>query len=76
MTDAGPRRDYAGKKADKAKKTYDKKPRNSLRIGTGKKGRSAEKNNRRGSLKKRDRSKEKMMKEEAALERRTIQLPE
>lgn len=51
--------------------------RQSLRIGTsGKKGRSAELSRRRGSLKKRDRSAAKAAREEAAIERRTVQLPE
>jgi hypothetical protein len=48
----------------------------SLRIGTGKKGRGAELNQRRGSLKKRDRTLSKEYKEEAAMERRTVVLPE
>lgn len=52
------------------------KRRTSLRIGTGRKGRGAELTQRRGSLKKRDRSAEKEAKLEAALERKTIQLPE
>jgi hypothetical protein len=56
---------------------YEKKPRNSLRLGTtSKKGRSAEKNMSRGSLKKRDRSAEKERKREAAIERSTVNLPE
>jgi Translation initiation factor IF-2, N-terminal region len=50
--------------------------RPSLRIGTGKKGRSAQENMRRGSLKKRNRSADKAQKEEAALERKTVNLPE
>lgn len=48
----------------------------SLRIGPGRKGRGAELSQRRGSLKKRDRSAEKAMKAEAALERKTVNLPE
>lgn len=45
----------------------------SLRIGaTGKRGRSAAKNQRRGSLKRRNRTHEKAAKEEAALERKTV----
>jgi len=48
----------------------------SLRIGTGRKGRGAELSQRRGSLKKRDRSAQKARREEAAMERRTVNLPE
>ena len=48
----------------------------SLRIGTGRKGRGAELNRRRGSLKKRDRSAEKEARAEAAMERKTVNLPE
>ena len=48
----------------------------SLRIGTGKKGRQASLTTRRGSLKKKDRTSEKEAKAEAALERRTVYLPE
>ncbi len=70
----GPKRNFGKKKP--ASNDYAKKPRNSLRIGTGKKGRSAQKNMSRGSLRRRDRSKEKEMKELAAIERKTIQLPE
>jgi hypothetical protein len=51
--------------------------RTSLRIGTGgRKGRSAELSQRRGSLKKRDRSFEKQARADAALERKTVYLPE
>jgi len=50
--------------------------RPSLRVGTGKKGRRAMGNQRRGSLKKRDRSAEKAMRAEAAVERNTVSLPE
>ena len=50
--------------------------RTTLRVGTGKKGRGAELNQRRGSLKKRDRSAEKEAKAEAAIRRKTISLPE
>lgn len=50
--------------------------RPSLRVGTGKKGRRAMGNRRRGSLKKRDRSAEKAARAEAAVERNTISLPE
>lgn len=56
---------------------YDKKPRNSLRIGTsGKKGRSAQKNMSRGSLKRRDRTVDKERRAMANIERNTISLPE
>jgi hypothetical protein len=48
----------------------------SLRLGTSRKGRAAEASNRRGSLKRRDRRSEKERKAEAAIERKTIQLPE
>ena len=47
----------------------------SLRIGTGKRGRQSEIQQRRGSLRKKDRSREKAMKEERAIERRTVFLP-
>jgi translation initiation factor IF-2 len=50
--------------------------RQSLRIGTGKKGRAAEITQRRGSLKKRDRTSEKYARLEAALERKTVMLPD
>lgn len=67
-----------GKPVRKEKKSYngDKPKKTSLRIGTGKRGRGAELSMRRSSLKKRDRTKEKERKEEAALERRTVSLPE
>lgn len=60
----------------KKKKPNDyKKPRNSLRIGNGSKSsRSAQKNMSRGSLKKRDRSREKAAKFEQRVERLTVQL--
>ena len=50
--------------------------RASLRIGGGKKSRAASLTTRRGTLKKRDRSYEKELKAEAALERKTVYLPE
>ena len=50
--------------------------RTSLRVGGGKSGRGAELNKRRGSLRRRDRSAEKEAKMEAALERKTVVLPE
>eukprot|EP00557_Chaetoceros_sp_GSL56_P008048 CAMPEP_0176493662 /NCGR_PEP_ID=MMETSP0200_2-20121128/9667_1 /TAXON_ID=947934 /ORGANISM="Chaetoceros sp., Strain GSL56" /LENGTH=914 /DNA_ID=CAMNT_0017891337 /DNA_START=265 /DNA_END=3009 /DNA_ORIENTATION=+ len=70
----GPARKFGKKKAPSG--DFEKKPRNSLRVGTGKNGRSAEKNMSRGSLKKRDRSAEKERKREAAIERSTVFLPE
>ncbi|KAL3934574.1 MAG: hypothetical protein SGBAC_009739 [Bacillariaceae sp.] len=48
--------------------------RNSLRIGTGRKGNRG--GQRRGSLRKRDRSGEKLARLEAAEERRTVDLPD
>lgn len=50
--------------------------RQSLRIGTGKKGRGAELRQRRGSLRRRDRTAEREAKEAAAVVRNTVQLPE
>lgn len=47
----------------------------SLRIGSGKRGRQSEVQQRRGSLRKKDRSREKALKEERAIERRTVKLP-
>jgi hypothetical protein len=50
--------------------------RTSLKLGsTSRKGRSAELTQRRGSLKKRDRSADKEYKEQLALSRKTVQLP-
>ena len=49
----------------------------SLRLGTsGKKSRAAQLSGRRGSLRKRDRTAEKAAKEEAAMERLTVSIPE
>lgn len=53
-----------------------RRQRVNLRIGTGKKGRQAQRSQKRGSLRRRDRTAEKEAKEEAAIERRTISLPE
>jgi len=51
--------------------------RNSLRIGTtGKRGRSATKNQRRGTLKRKNRANEKAARQEAALVRKTVFLPD
>ena len=73
----GPKRSFGKKARPGGGNEYAKKPRNSLRIGTtGKRGRSAQKNMSRGSLRRRDRSKEKELKAQAAVERKTIQLPE
>lgn len=72
--DKGPGRNFNGnKKAKKNEKNYDK-GRSSLRMTTSKKGRAASASMKRGSLKKRDRSREKEAKEERALERRTVTL--
>lgn len=46
----------------------------SLRIGSGKKG-GSDVMQRRGTLKRRDRSRDKALKEERAIERRTVFLP-
>lgn len=75
----GPGRSFGpGKKAKPgAGSEYEKKPRNSLKLGTtSRKGRTAEKNMSRGSLKKRDKSREKERKFEAMVERKTVNLPE
>lgn len=50
--------------------------KNSLKLGTGKKGRGAGDTMRRGSLRKKDRSAEKVRRQDAAIEARTVQLPE
>jgi len=73
----GPARNFGGK-VKKAPGAYAKKrPNNSLRIGnTGRKSRAAAKNFSRGSLKRRDRSRDKEMRELAAIERNTVNLPE
>jgi hypothetical protein len=72
----GPKRSFGRGKKPGAGNAYAKKPRNSLRLGTGKKGRSAQKNMSRGSLRRRDRSKEKEIRFQAAVERKTVSLPE
>ena len=66
-----------GRKFGGSDNTEDKRNarRNSLRIGTGRKGNRGG-GNRRGSLKKRDRTAEKEARAEAALERNTVQIPE
>jgi hypothetical protein len=53
-----------------------RKGKQSLRLGTSRKGRAAEVLNRRGSLKRRDRRSEREAKAEAAIERKTVYLPE
>jgi hypothetical protein len=52
------------------------KRKNSLKLGTGKSNRGPGDTMRRGSLRKKDRSAERERKIDAALERRTVQLPE
>jgi hypothetical protein len=69
-------RDLGKKKWKKDKREDDGERRTSLRVGTGKKGRAAEASQRRGSLKKRDRSMQKAIRAEAAIERKTVNLPE
>ena len=76
MNNKGPGRKFGKNKKPGAGEYNKKGPRNSLRIGTGKKGRSAMKNMSRGSLKRRDRSREKEQRAIAAIERNTITLPE
>ena len=78
---AGPSRDSGRRTRPAAKKRRDgvndgRPRRQSLRLGTGKKGRGAELRQRRGSLRKRDRSSEKEARAAAAVERKTVQLPE
>ena len=65
---------YGGRKDDEGGRGRGRGRGVSLRIGTGKKGRQASISQRRGTLKKRDRSREKALKEERALERRTVVL--
>ena len=75
LTGNKPQRNFRA--GPKPKSQYEKKNRTSLRIGTtSKRGRSAAKNRSRGSLKKRDRSHAKMIREQNAIERNTIELPE
>ncbi|KAL7435883.1 hypothetical protein ACHAXM_004884 [Skeletonema potamos] len=81
----GPQRNIDGKKKPGAARgrgggRFDddgggKGGRVSLRVGTGKRGRQSEVQQRRGSLRKKDRSREKALKEERAIERRTVFLP-
>lgn len=84
----GPKRDYKNKSAFRKDERGPRKRggmdddrdsrntgRTSLRLGTGRKGRGAELSQRRGSLKKRDRTAEREAREEAAIERRTVHLP-
>ena len=76
----GPTKDFGkkrwGKKKEDGPGGDPQRRRQSLRLGTGKKGRAAEISQRRGSLKKRDRTAQKMAKAEAAIERKTVNLPE
>jgi len=74
--DFGRQRRPERKKKSDNKDTDGRNRRASLRIGGGKKGRRAELSQRRGSLKKRDRSRQMEEKLERALERRTVQLPD
>jgi hypothetical protein len=79
LTEGRMKRSIAGKEKPGSKdwkKGAEEGRKASLKITTGKKGRSAEINSRRGSLKRRDKSSEKAAKEEAALERKTVYLPE
>ena len=66
----------AAKKGGDSDEERRKGGKQSLRLGTSRKGRAAEASNRRGSLKRRDRRSEKERKAEAAIERKTIHLPE
>ncbi len=72
----GGRGDRRTKRAPQAEENARGPKRPSLRVGTGKKGRKAMGNQRRGSLKKRDRSAQKAARAEAAVERKTVTLPE
>ena len=65
-----------GKKEPRAAEDEGSKRKASLRLGTSRKGRAAEMLNRRGSLKKRDRRAEREARIEAAIERKTVVLPE
>jgi hypothetical protein len=79
LADGRAKRSVAGKEKPAAKdwkKTTEEGRKASLKISTGRKGRSAEISSRRGSLKRRDKSSVKAAKEEAALERKTVYLPE
>lgn len=67
-----PRRKY--KKDTKTDPRENRK--STLRVQSGRKGRAAELSQRRSSLKKRDRTAERVAKAEAALERKTVQIPE
>jgi hypothetical protein len=82
ILDKGPKRDFSTvkkNKKDKGKRESDDDSRKttSLRIGSSsKKGRSAEMNMQRGSLKRKDKTRDKEKKEANALERRKVVLPE
>jgi hypothetical protein len=66
----------AAKKGTRTAEDEGSKRKASLRLGTSRKGRAAEVLNRRGSLKRRDRRSEKEARLEAAIERKTVVLPE
>jgi hypothetical protein len=67
----------SGRKADDREEGNKRGGKTSLRIGTGgRKGRGAELSQRRGSLKKRNRSADRAARAEAAIERKTVYLPE
>jgi hypothetical protein len=66
----------AANKGTRATEDEGSKRKASLRLGTSRKGRAAEVLNRRGSLKRRDRRAEKEARLEAAIERKTVVLPE
>lgn len=72
----GDRRPRRAAPVKPAANQWKKRGQTSLRIGTGKKGRSAAITGRRGSLRRRDRSAQKAAKESAAIRRKTVSLPE
>jgi hypothetical protein len=82
----GPLKDFGRKQKPGAKKAVGgarvvgeeerNKRKTSLRLGTSRKGRAAEVLSRRGSLKKRDRRSQREARAEAAIERKTVIVPE
>jgi len=74
----GPKRSFGAAKKVRPDSNAYRKPKNSLRLGTqnSKKGRSAQKNMSRGSLRRRDRSKDKDRRFQAQIERKTVELSE
>jgi hypothetical protein len=82
----GPLKDFGRKQKPGAKKAVGgarvvgeeerNKRKTSLRLGTSRKGRAAEVLSRRGSLKKRDRRSQREARAEAAIERKTVVVPE